>query len=111
VLLAIILGVLATFAPSSIQGLAGITTIVFVVLGLIVGLLNIKDKHITDFLVAAIAVAMVGGVAGGLNSLDLVIKPVGTMCVLIVTNIVAMAVAAALVVGLKQIFALAKTQD
>ncbi|MFA6064354.1 MAG: hypothetical protein WCW44_04160 [archaeon] len=111
VLLAVIIGILAAFAPATIQGVAGMTTLLLVVLGLIVGLLNIKDKHITDFLVAAIAIAMVGGTAGGLLGLDQLIKPVGTMLVLIVTNIVAMAAAAALVVGLKQIFALAKQQD
>jgi len=111
ILLAIIIGVLAAFVPATVQGVAGITTLLLVVLGLIVGILNIKDKHITDFLVAAIAVAMVGGTAGGLLALDQMIKPVGTMLVLIIGNIVAMAVAAALVVGLKQIFALAKQQD
>jgi len=111
VLLAIIIGTLAAFAPATVQGVAGITTLLLVVLGLIVGLLNIKDKHITDFLVAAIAVALVGGTAGGLLALDQMVKPVGTMLVLIVGNIVAMAAAAALVVGLKQIFALAKQQD
>ena len=111
VLLAIIIGILAAFAPATVQGVAGITTLLLVVLGLIVGLLNIKDKHITDFLVAAIAVALVGGTAGGLLALDQMVKPVGTMLVLIVGNIVAMAAAAALVVGLKQIFALAKQQD
>jgi len=110
VLIAVIIGVLAAYVPSTVQGLAGVTALLLVVLGLIVGFLNIKDKHITDFLVATIAIVMVGGAAGGLVGLDQIIKPAGTMLVLVIGNIVTMAAAAALVVGLKQIFALANSK-
>jgi hypothetical protein len=88
--------------------------LVLVVLGLVVGFLNIHDKHITDFLIATIAVAMVGGTAAGLVLLDTVpmisTLLIGTLCKNVVINVVAIAAAAALVVGLKQIMALAKEQ-
>jgi hypothetical protein len=84
--------------------------LIVIVLGLIIGLLNIKDKHISDFLIATIAVTMVGSTAGGLVVLNNVVPPLGTLMAAIVLNIVALAAPAALVVGLKQIWALAKEQ-
>ncbi len=57
-----------------IPGIAPWVAIVLVVLGLIVGLLNIHDKHVSDFLIATIAVAMIGLVA--LNPAIMVVDPV-----------------------------------
>jgi hypothetical protein len=110
VVIAVLAGIVSVFMAEMVAGMGGIITLVLVVLGLIVGFLNIKDKHITDFLIAAIAIAMVGGSAGGLIGIDQVIAPVGTLLATIVVNIVAIVGAAALVVGLKQIMALAKEQ-
>jgi hypothetical protein len=111
IIIAIVFGLIAVFASDTLgPGGAGIVTIILVVLGLIVGFLNIHDKHVTDFLIAAIAIAMIGGTAGGLVSLDLVIAPLGSVLVQIVQGIVALVVAAALVIGLKQIMTLAKEQ-
>jgi len=110
VIIAVIAGLVSVYAESLMAGTVGIITLVLVILGLIVGFLNIKDKHITDFLIAAIAVAMVGGTAGGLIGINQVVPTLGTLLATIVINIVAIVGAAALVVGLKQIFALAKEQ-
>ena len=76
----------------------------------IVSFLFSRRKVFLFFLIAAIAIAMVGGSAGGLIGIDQVIAPVGTLLATIVVNIVAIVGAAALVVGLKQIMALAKEQ-
>lgn len=110
VALAIILGIVGAVMPGLIAGMAGVLTLILVILGLIVGFLNINDKHISDFLIAAIAITMVGGTAGGLIILDSVLPPVGTVLAAIVQGIVALAAPAALIVGLKQIMALAKDQ-
>ncbi|MFA5763858.1 MAG: hypothetical protein WC915_03515 [archaeon] len=110
IVIAVLAGLVSVYAESMIAGMVGIITLVLVVLGLIVGLLNIKDKHITDFLIATIAVAMVGGSAGGLIGIDQLIPTVGTLLATIVINIVSIVGAAALVVGLKQIMVLAKEQ-
>jgi hypothetical protein len=92
--------------------IAGIIALVLVVLGLVIGYMNIKDKHITDFLIATVAVAIVGlvalspatAVAVGVTS------PIVVAINSIVGNIVVLVAPAALVVGLKQIMALAKEQ-
>jgi len=111
-IIAIIAGIVATFMSDMMAGLTGIVTLVLVILGLVVGFLNIHDKHISDFLIATIAVAMVGGTAGGLIGINAFLPglQIGTLVATIVINIVAIAGAAALVVGLKQILALAKEQ-
>jgi len=110
IIIAIVLGIVAVLVPSVLGNTSGLIALVLVILGLIVGFLNIKDKHISDFLIATIAVTVVGGTAGGLILLDQVISPAGTILAAIVGNVVALAAPAALVVGLKQIWALAKEQ-
>ena len=110
VIVAVVAGLVQVGMPAMMTGLAGYVAVVLVILGLIVGFLNIKDKHITDFLVATIAVAVIGLVA--LNPLmvgaatDPIIQAIAT----IVGNIVMLVAPAALVVGLKQIRALAQEQ-
>ena len=92
--------------------IAGIISLVLVILGLVVGYMNIKDKHITDFLIATVAVAIIGLVA--LSPATAVVAGVTSPIVVtinsIVGNIVTLVAPAALVVGLKQIMALAKEQ-
>jgi hypothetical protein len=107
--LAVILALVGVLMPGVIDAsLSAILMLVVVVLGLVVGILNVKDKHITDFLIATIAIALVGNTAGGLLVLDQVVLPLGTLLAAVVMNIVALAAPAALVVGLKQVWALAK---
>ncbi len=110
VALAIVLGIVGAVMPDLIAGMAGVLTLILVILGLIVGFLNIHAKHISDFLIAAIAITMVGATAGGLVILDSVVPPLGTVLAAIVQGIVALAAPAALVVALKQIMTLAKEQ-
>ncbi|MEK6959302.1 MAG: hypothetical protein AABW59_04630 [archaeon] len=107
--IAVFAGIATTFMSAAIAGVASIVVLVLVLLGLVVGLMNIHDKNITDFLVATIAIIMVGSSAGGLAVLDAFIPgfKLGALLVTIVTNIVLVAGAAALVVGLKQILNLA----
>ena len=92
--------------------IAGVIALVLVILGLVIGYMNIKDKHITDFLIATIAVAIVGLVA--LQPATAVVAGVTSPIVVIINavvgNIVTLVAPAALVVGLKQIMALAKEQ-
>ncbi|NQV08470.1 hypothetical protein HQ529_01310 [Candidatus Woesearchaeota archaeon] len=74
---------------------------VLVVLGLVVGFLNIGDKDATPFLIATIALMTVG--AAGLAAVPTVGMFIGNM----LTNIVAFVAPAALVVGLKEVYQLA----
>ena len=103
VLIAILGGI---FAPMLAEQAAWIT-LVLVILGLIVGFLNIGDKEIPGFLMAAIALMLVG--SADLEIIDKVIAPVGTYLASIVANIVAFVAPAALIVALLEVYRLAST--
>ena len=86
--------------------IAGFTAIpalpvVLFVLGLIVGFLNIKEKESTPFLVAVIALLLIG-VAG------LQLGRLTPIVVSILNNFIAFLAAAGLVVALKQVLAIVK---
>ena len=112
IIIAIIAGLVKALdfmmGTSLMEWTAGWIAIILVILGLIVGFLNIQEKKVTDFLIATIAVAMVGLVA--LTPAALVVDPIVMLINSIVGNIVTLAAPAALVVGLKQIISLAKEQ-
>jgi hypothetical protein len=80
---------------------AGYITVVLVILGLVVGFLNIGDKEITNFLIAVIALVAVGAA----NLQDIFI--IGPYFAHMVLNIAAFVAPAALVVALKAVYNLA----
>lgn len=84
---------------------ASYITIVLVILGLVVGILNIKDKEIFNFLIATIAIVAVG--AANLNQIPIIGSYLGYM----VLNIAAFVAPAALVVALKAIYSLASNKS
>lgn len=92
ILLAIIAGLIPTLQTSTV-------TWILVILGLVVGLLNISAKETTEFLVAVVALLIVGS-AGAIPAL-------GGIVLAILANIVALSAPAALIVALKAIYALA----
>ncbi|MBI4150862.1 hypothetical protein HY492_01935 [Candidatus Woesearchaeota archaeon] len=92
ILLAIIAGLVPQLQTSTI-------TWILVILGLVVGLLNISAKETTEFLVAVIALLIVGS-AGAIPAL-------GGIVLAILANIVALSAPAALIVALKAIYGLA----
>jgi hypothetical protein len=91
-----------------IIGALGISTewwlLALVILGLIVGFLNITEKEVSNFLIAAIALILVGTIGGGLGT----IPTIGDYLAAIVSNIAVLVVPAALVVSLKTVWSLAK---
>lgn len=119
---ALIGGVLIAILEGVIQNIFGIGDpsigpwigLALVVLGLIVGLLNIKDENTVPFLIASIALivtAIPGAWAAQLTALDQITKTfgfgLGTMLQLIVFNIAMFAAPAALVVALKTVYSTA----
>jgi len=84
---------------------ASYITVVLVILGLVVGILNIKDKEIFNFLIATIAIVAVG--AANLNQIPIIGSYLGYM----VLNIAAFVAPAALVVALKAIYNLASNKS
>jgi hypothetical protein len=101
-ILGVVIAIIAGLAYQAMDTTsAGYITIVLVVLGLIVGFLNINDKEITNFLIAVIALVAVG--AANLNGIPIIGGYLGNM----VLNIEAFVAPAALVVGLKAVYNLA----
>ena len=82
----------------------GYVAIALVILGLIVGLLNLMDKDATSFLIAVLSLAIVGLGGNGIEKIPFV----GTPFILIVSYIAMFVFPAAVVVSLKVIWDMAK---
>lgn len=95
-LLAIVLGVF----PAALPQLT--VTSVLVVLGLIVGLVNITSKESHTFLLAAVALLVAGSAGYG------VLPGIGNYLGSVLTNISTFVAPAAIIVALKAIYDLAK---
>ncbi|MEM5853302.1 MAG: hypothetical protein QXG39_07635 [Candidatus Aenigmatarchaeota archaeon] len=93
--------VIAVLAGLLLQS-GGLVAIALVILGLIVGLLNITAKETTPFLIASVALLLAG--SAGLEKLPIV----GRYLEAIVGNIVVFVAPAAAIVALKTVFDLAK---
>jgi len=94
-IIGIIIAIIAGFTA-----IPALPTILFI-LGLIVGFLNIKEKESTPFLVAVIALLLIGVAGLQLGKLTLLV-------VSILNNFIAFLAAAGLVVAIKQVLAIAK---
>lgn len=103
-ILGVIIAIIAGLAAGAIDVTAqGYVAIVLVILGLVVGFLNIGAKEVTDFLIAAIALVAVG--AANLGTIPVIGAYLSTM----VLYIAAFVAPAALVVALKAIYAMGRT--
>lgn len=95
---------LVGLALSVLAGLGGVVpslvTILFV-LGIVVGFLNISERESTDFLVAVIALLVIG--VAGLQLGGLTKAVVG-----ILNNVISFVSAAGLIVAIKQVLVMAK---
>ena len=105
VIVALILGIIAGVG-SSIGSAAAWLTLLLVVLGLIIGFTNITAKEATPFLIAAIAL-LIASVAG-LGQINTLIPYLGSILEEIVNAVLVMVAPAALIVGFKAFYELAK---
>lgn len=83
---------------------SGIIVTILVVLGLIVGFLNVTEKEVHGFLVASIALLL----AGGTGNLMGAVPAVGPFLAQILTNFAIFVAPAAVVVAVKELIGLAK---
>jgi len=98
-ILGVIIAILAGLFAGTLDAMgAGYVTLVLVILGLIVGFLNISDKETSGFLVAAIALIAVG--TANLQE----IPYIGMYLASMVWNIAAFVAPAALIVALKAVY-------
>ncbi len=105
VLLAIVLGIIAVVYPSALTGSVPVILGVLILLGIITGLAHLSAPHLNELLIAIIAIVVVVPVLTDI--LNGTMPAVLQMISPILTNLVALFVPIALVVGLKQIWTLA----
>ena len=101
VLVAVLIGLFSATLSEDVQGWL---VLLLVVLGLVVGLLNVTEKETTSFLIAAAALLITGTTGGSLA----IIPMIGSYLQGIVMNIAVFVTPAAIVVALKAIQSLAK---
>jgi len=111
-LVSVVIAVLAGVAAAAGFGASEWVAVLLVILGAVVGLLNISEKETTAFLVATIAlvVASAGAQANGsagLFSVLNVVPGLGTLINAIIANIAIFAAPAAVIVAVKAIMNLA----
>jgi len=106
VIIAVILGIAGAYMGN--VALAWLTSIL-VVLGLIVGYLNVAGKDTKDFLLVATVLIIAVFAGGASNALGGVVY-IGAFLKGIFNAILAFTIAATIVVGLKEVFALAKAK-
>ena len=85
----------------------GLVTLVLLIIGIVVGLLNITEKNVTAFLIAAIALSLIRG-ATFKNPLTMVHPLLGFCASYIIDFIVAFVAPAATILAIKIIYALAR---
>ncbi|MFH0832993.1 MAG: hypothetical protein V1900_04705 [Candidatus Aenigmatarchaeota archaeon] len=105
-LLGAIVAVLTGLGSSYVVGATGAWIVALLVLiGIVVGFLNVTEKEFTAFLVAAIALGIAGTAA--FTAIDAVLSPIGTMITAIVKNLAILVAPAAVIVAVKQVMAMA----
>ncbi len=107
VLLAIIAGALIASGQAVILGVAAPwVSLILVILGIVVGFLNLKDKEIDKFLIASLVLLALAGTAGGMS----VIPIVGIYLAAIVQQVSIFVAPAAVIGAIKAIYSLASEQ-
>ncbi|MEK6934696.1 MAG: hypothetical protein AABW46_02350 [Nanoarchaeota archaeon] len=81
---------------------SGTIVTVLVILGLIVGFLNVTDKEVHGFLVASIALLLAGGANLG------AVPVIGNLLTSVLSNVVVFVAPAAIVIAVKAIYEIAK---
>jgi hypothetical protein len=102
----VVIALVAGFVPTNMQSLV---TGVLVVVGLIVGFMNVTEKETTPFLMAAVAIMIALYTAG--SAIDRSVETlgiVGTYLLVVMQSVNVFVFPATIVVALKAIYALAK---
>ncbi len=111
-LLGVIIAIIAGIVAVAVTATSAWVILVLVILGLIVGFMNIQDKQITAFLIAAIALMVLGATSGTvLGELNTLIAGLGSLVNAILGNIAIFVAPAALVVALKEVINLSKSSS
>lgn len=99
-------GILIAIIAGLLQTTSTFFAFSILLLGIVVGFLNISAKEVTPFLVAAVALLVAG--SADFQTLNVLFNPLGTVLTSLFSFIKLFVAPAALVVSLKSIIALAR---
>ena len=99
-------GILIAIIAGLLQTTSTFFAFTLLLLGIIVGFLNVSAKEVTPFLVAAVALLVAG--SADFQTLNVLFNPLGTVLTSLFSFIKLFVAPAALVVSLKSIIALAR---
>jgi len=102
--------VLALFSTALNSDVTSIMMLGLVILGVLVGFLNITAKEVTEFLVAAIALIVMASISQSLVVIDMYITGLGTLMQSTLSFIAVFVAPAALIVAIKAIIKLAEEE-
>ncbi|MBI4738157.1 hypothetical protein HY772_01100 [Candidatus Woesearchaeota archaeon] len=102
----VVLAVLAGVVSALFDAVNSWVVLALIVLGVLVGVLNVQAKEVTEFLVAVIALLLAG--SANVLVLNTVAAPFGTILHVVLTYIKVFVAPAAVVVGLKAVKQLAE---
>ena len=106
-LIGVLLAVLLGLASSQLGGAAAWASSLMVVLGLIVGFLNVTGKETKDFLLVAAILVIVASMGNGAASLASV-QYIGGYLSAVFSQIIAFVIPATIIVALKEVWYLAQ---
>ncbi|MBI2110131.1 hypothetical protein HYT58_03095 [Candidatus Woesearchaeota archaeon] len=98
---AFLLGVLIALVLGALNMVTGTVAVILIILGLIVGLLNVTEEETTPFLMAAVSLVIVSALGKDVLT---TVEIVGQM----LSGILLMFVPATVVVAIKHVFSLAR---
>lgn len=108
-LLGLVIAVLSALVSLDI-GVGNLITLLLVIIGIVVGLLNVTDKEVVPFLVATIAfMASVGGLGPLVLALGGASGFVGFFVAKLLSNVAVFVAPAAAIVAIKAIYDISKT--
>jgi len=108
--IAFLAGMLLAIIGGGVDPDNGTIVLVLVILGIVVGLFNITSREMIPFLVAAVALVVVGTV-GAFGSLDKVVDGMGDVLNGMVDNIAVFMTPAAIITAIRVVWSLARPGD
>lgn len=102
--------VLALFSTKLGNETTSALLLLLIVLGIIVGFLNITSKEMTEFLIAAIALIVMGSISTAFVVVDNYVAGLGTILDAVLSYIAIFVAPAALIVSIKAIIELAEKE-
>lgn len=100
-----VLAAVAGWAGALAAGVAGWVAVVLVVLGIVVGFLNVSEKESQPFLLAVVALLVAG--TASFAALDTVVANLGTFLTNVVKNLTVLVAPAAVITAVKSTWSMA----